>query len=274
MNVELRRRITRWRQAEAERLAANATAALSRQPPFPGRWVSAVALIGGPALLMTGILLRSPFHFFFPDQLAAYTGHPALVTAAYACFACGIILLCPAIMTLAQRIAATRPLWGLWGGCLVIAGLFTRAFQYGTDHLAFHLTDSLGLPSMISGIDDYYLAWRDTRWHPFRTLSGPAFLGWIVLAIGAYRSGALGLGRAVALGLMSALALGTLKGTQIPQSVIAAGGLCVALVPLGISLLRSGPPPSRRALIWLAVLLGWLALGAAFGPVVAPFTRG
>ncbi|WP_170223395.1 hypothetical protein [Nonomuraea turkmeniaca] len=231
--------------------------------------MSAVALIGGPALLMTGILLRSPFSFVFPDQLAAYTRHPTLITAAYACFACGIILLCPAVMTLAQRIAATSPLWGLWGGCLVIAGLFTRIFQFGTDHLAFHLTDSLGLQTMINAIDDYYLAWRDTYWHPFRTLSGPAFIGWVVLAIGAYRSGALGLGRSIALGLMSALALGTLKGTE-PQSIIAAGGLCVAFVPLGISLLRSGPPPSKRAIVWLIVFIVWHVLGQIFGAAYGP----
>ncbi len=49
---------------------------------FLGRWVSAVALIRGPALLMTGILLRAQFHFFFPDQLAAYTRHPTPITAA------------------------------------------------------------------------------------------------------------------------------------------------------------------------------------------------
>ncbi|WP_336205803.1 hypothetical protein [Nonomuraea sp. LPB2021202275-12-8] len=236
--------------------------------------MNGVALICGPALLMTGILLRSQFHFFFPDQLAAYTRHPGLITAAYACFACGNILLWPAVTTLAQRIAATSPLWGLWGGCLVIVGLFTRTFQFGTDHLAFHLTDSLGLQSMITGIDAYYLAWRDTSWHPFRTLSGTVFFGWVVLAIGAYRSGALGLGRSIALGLMTLLALGTLKGTQIPQSIIAAGGLCAAFIPLGIALLRSGPPPSRRAMLWLVVLIGWLALGAAFGSTLAPFTRG
>jgi hypothetical protein len=265
MEARLSGRITRWRQTDAERRAANAAANLSRQPPFPGRWVSAISLIGGPVLLMAGILLRSQFHYFFPDQLAAYTRHPALITAAYACFACGIILLFPAVMTLAQRIAATSPLWGLWGGCLVIVGLFTRTFQFGTDHLAFHLTDSLGLQSMINGIDDYYVAWRDTTWHPFRTLSGPAFFGWVVLAIGAYRSGALGLGRSIALGLMSALALGTLKGTE-PQSIIAAGGLCVAFVPLGISLLRSGPLPSKRAMLWLIVLIGGHILGTAYGP--------
>jgi hypothetical protein len=147
----------------------------------------------------------------------------------------------------------------------VIAGLFTRSFQYGTDHLAFHLTDSLGLQPMINGIDAYYLAWRETSWHPFRTLSGTIFFGWAVLAIGAYRSGALGLGRSIALGLMSMLALGTLKGTQIPQSIIAAGGLCVAFVPLGISLLRSGPPPSKRAMLWAIVLIGVPIFGAVFG---------
>ncbi|MEV0387567.1 hypothetical protein [Nonomuraea sp. NPDC050643] len=266
MNVDLRGRITRWRQADAGRLAANATANLDRHHPFPGRWMSAIGLICGPALLMTGLLLRSPFHYFFPDQLATYTRHPTLLTAAYACFACGVILLWPAIMTLAQRIVATSPLWGLWGGCLVIVGLFTRTFQFGTDHLAFHLTDSFGLQAMINGIDDYYLAWRDTRWHPFRTLSGPAFYGWVVLAIAAYRSGALGLGRSVALGLMSMLALGTLKGTQIPQSFIAVGGLCIALVPMGIALLRSGPPPTRRAIMWLVAIIAMLVLGALYGP--------
>ncbi|MFG1694465.1 hypothetical protein [Nonomuraea sp. NPDC049309] len=91
------------------------------------------------------------------------------------------------------------------------------------------------------GARPYYTAWGGTRWHPFRALSGPAFFGWVVLAAGAYRSGVLGLGRSVALGLMSMLALGPLKGTQIPQSFIAVGGLCVAFVPLGVSLLRDGP---------------------------------
>ncbi|MBF8192695.1 hypothetical protein ITP53_44850 [Nonomuraea sp. K274] len=228
--------------------------------------MSAVALVCGPVLLLTGVLLRVRFHFFFPDQLAAYASHPTLITAAYACFACGNIVLCAAVMALAQRIAATEPLWGIWGGCLVIAGLFTRTFQFGTDHLAFHLTDSQGLQAMIDAIDGYYLAWRETVWHPFRTLSGTAFFGWAVLAIGAYRSGALGAGRSVALALMSMLALGTLKGTQIPQSIIATGGLCVAFVPLGISMLRGGPRPSSRALIWLVVIIAGLALGTVYAP--------
>lgn len=84
--------------------------------------------------------------------------------------------------------------------------------------------------------------------------------------VGAYRSRTLSLPRSIALGLMSMLALGTLKGTQVPQSLIAVGGLCVALVPLGVTLLRSGPKPSRRALGWLALIVGLLILLALYGP--------
>ncbi|MFC4061919.1 hypothetical protein ACFOWE_26760 [Planomonospora corallina] len=265
MNIDLHGRVTRWRQAGAERRAANAAADLDRRPAFPGRWVGGVSLIAGPTLIMAGTLLRSPFHYFVPHQLVAYTEHPTLITAAYVCFALGFVLLLPGVVTLAQRITATSPLWGLWGGCLVIVGLFTRTFQFGTDHLAFHLTDTLGLQTMLTGIDGYYDAWRETVWHPFRSMSGPAFFGWVVLAIGAYRSGALGLGRSIALGLMSVLALGTLKGTE-PQSFLAVGGLCLAFIPLGVSLLRSGPPPTRRAMIWIVVLIGVHVLMTGFGP--------
>jgi hypothetical protein len=265
MDVKIPGRITRWRQSDAGRRAANTAANLDRQPPFPGRWVSAVSLIGGPLLIMAGILLRSQFYYFVPYQLVAYTQHPALITAAYTCFAGGFVLLWPAVMTLAQRIAATSPAWGLWGGCLVIIGLFTRTFQFGTDHLAFHLIDSLGPQTMLKGIDDYYGAWGATLWHPFKTMSGPAFFGWVVLAIGAYRSGALGLGRSMALGLMSALGLGTLKGTE-PQSIIAAAGLCAAFVPMGIAQLRNGPPPTRRAMVWVVVLIAAHILITAYGP--------
>ncbi|MFD0469997.1 hypothetical protein ACFQ0B_17925 [Nonomuraea thailandensis] len=113
-----------------------------------------------------------PFYYFVPQQLTAYTRHPALIMAAYTCFAAGFVLLWPAVMTLAQRICATSPLWGLWGGCLVMVGLFTRTFQFGTDYLAFHLTDSFGLQTMLSGIDDYYQARLESSWHPFKAMSG------------------------------------------------------------------------------------------------------
>ncbi|MFC5828094.1 hypothetical protein [Nonomuraea insulae] len=44
------------------------------------------------------------------------------------------------------------------------------------------------------------------------------------------------------------------------------GGLCVALIPLGISLLRGGPPPTRRAMVWIVVLTLVHILMSAYGP--------
>ncbi len=72
--------------------------------------------------------------------------------------------------------------------------------------------------------------------------------GWVVLAIGAYRSGTLGWARALALGLMVMVPFGTLKGTEI--RAIGLVGLAIALIPLGVMILRQGPPLSRRALRW------------------------
>jgi hypothetical protein len=111
---------------------------------FPGRWLGGTALILAPLLMLAGVLLRLPFPFFFPWQLSAYAQHPALLSAAYSCFLAGNMLLWPAVLTVAQRIAATHPAWAQWGGALVIFGLFARTFHAGIDHLAFDLVRQHG----------------------------------------------------------------------------------------------------------------------------------
>jgi hypothetical protein len=50
---------------------------------------------------------------------------------------------------------------------------------------------------------------------------------------------------------MVMLPFGTLKGTEIRS--IALIGLCIALVPFGVKMLREGPPLSRRAIFWIVV---------------------
>lgn len=228
---------------------------------FPGRWVGGIAMILGPLLLLTGALLRVRYHFFFPQQLEAFQANPALITAAYSAFVAGNVLMWPAVAALAHMIGATRPAWAIWGGTLVIMGLFTRTFHGGIDHLAFQLVRVQGLDEATRAVADSY-----TVWHLFRFPALAIVTGWVVLAIGAYRSGTLGLTRSICLALMSALALGTLKGTQVPQSLIAIGGLCIAFVPLGIALLRNGPRPSNRAFGWMAVIVGVLVLLHFFAP--------
>ena len=207
---------------------------------FPGRWVGGVSLILGPVLILTGALLRIQFHFFAPQQLAAFEAQPKLITAAYSCFALGNVILCFGIISLATFITAWNRVWGIWGGTLAILGLFTRTFHAGIDHLAFQLVQVQSREMAWQAVSDSYRAF-----HVFRNLNGAIMAGWMVLAIGAYRSRTLNLFRSIALGLMVMVPFGTLKGTEIRATGII--GLCVALIPLGITM-------SRRAILWIVVI--------------------
>jgi hypothetical protein len=227
---------------------------------FPGRWVGGTSMIVGPLLLLTGVLLRFQFQFFFPQQLAAFHQHPTLITFSYSCFLASNILLSPAILTLAKLIGARNPSWALWGGSLVLFGLFARTFHGGVDHLAFQLVQQHGVDLAARTVANSYGAF-----HVVTGLNGAILLGWVVLAIGAYVSGTLGLLRSVALGLMSALMMGVLKGSSW-ISVVAVLGLCVALVPLGFSVLREPPTPSGATFFrWTVFSIGFAAALFYFG---------
>ena len=118
-----------------------------------------------------------------------------------------------------------------------------------------------GVDAATRTVGGYYGAFEGVA----RTLGAAAMTGWIVLAIGAYKAGVLGPGRAVALSLMAGLMMGVLKGSTW-FSILQIAGLCIALVPFGITVLREGPrpsPPSAVAtlivfvtLIVIAYLLG------------------
>ncbi|MEV0150832.1 MULTISPECIES: hypothetical protein [unclassified Nonomuraea] len=215
---------------------------------FPGRWVEGVTLVLAPVLMLAGVLLRVEYDGFFPAQLAAFDEAPALMSASYGCFAAGAVLLWPGVLALVRRSPGSRVV--LWGGVMVLLGLFARAFHAGVSHLAFQLVEVQGLTSAQRSVAAAYSAF-----HVFQPLNIVVFAGWAVLAIGLWRAGTLGLVRSVALGLMTALPIGVLKGTG-PMSILATVGLCVALVPYGIQVLRAGPAPR-----WWAFPLA-LALGA------------
>lgn len=208
---------------------------------FPGRWLTGTSLLLGPVLPLAGVVLRARFHFFFPDQLAAYERHPALMTASYSCFAAGTVALWPAVSALAARIGTACPTLAGLGGGLTLLGLFARTFHAGVDHLAFQLVGNLGSRSATTAVGDSYQAF-----HIFQYASFAIMLGWVVLAVGAWRSGVLGPVRSLALALMALLPLGVLKGTT-PLSIVATAGLCIALAPLGLAILSNGPaPPAGR----------------------------
>jgi hypothetical protein len=208
---------------------------------FPGRWIGGCSLVLGPILLLVGTLLRIQFDFFFPAQLAAVETHPGSIAAAYGVFLAGIVCLWPAILTLTRAIGQTNPGWALWGGTLAMLGLFKRAFDYGASHFALQLVDIQGVDAATRSVGKYYGAFEGVA----RTLGFAALFGWIVLAVGTYKSGVFGIWRSVALSLMAGLMLGVVKGSTW-FSVLQIAGLCVALVPLGITVMRDGPRPNPR----------------------------
>lgn len=216
---------------------------------FPGRWVGGGSLIIGPMLILIGILLRSPFYYFFDAQLKAYTEHPMIIIGSYSCFVLGNILLWPAIITLARSIGMEYPNLAIWGGCLVILGLFARTFHGGIDHLAFQLVDTKGVEMTTKVVEESYGAF-----HIVRYLNGAIVAGWVVLAIGAYRSKILGRFQSISLSIMAILPLGTLKGTRI-ESIIGTILLCISLIPLGFKIISDGPRPSRRSIIWTVIFI-------------------
>lgn len=222
---------------------------------FPGRWVGGVSLILAPILLLSGVLLRVSYKFFYTYQLTAFNERPALMTASYSLFVLGNVFLWPAVIALANLIGARKPGWAVWGGTLTVLGLFGRTFHAGVDHLAFQLVRHQGLEQATRQVGASYGAF-----HVFHSFNVAILFGWIVLAIGAYLSRTLGLIGSIALALMNLLMMGVLKGTGI-TSVIATSGLCIALLPLGVKVLCNGPRPAPRAIV------GWSLLIAALGYV-------
>jgi len=236
-------------------MTPHSTSPVSLEYSFPGRWVGGTALVLGPSLWLVGLVLRLPFHFFFPQQLQAYHEAPGRLTAAYACVLFGGIVTSLGVIALAAEIGRSRPLWATWGGVLVLLGLFTRAFHAGVDHLAFQLVPQFGPSEAAAIISRSYGAFQPV------SVFVPALMGgWIVLAIGAYRSNLLPLWRAIGLGLTGGLMGGVLKGTTA-WSMLWVGGLAVGCVPLGLQMLVADPRPSARSAAgWLAVVCVVLVL--------------
>jgi hypothetical protein len=225
---------------------------------FPGRRLGGATLIAGPLTMCAGYLLRylstvtaltpqqqawaesRPFAAY--GQLLAYTAEPGLLTLSYAVFALGALLLFPAFVALAQRVGGGL---AFWGGTLLVAGLFARLYFAAADQTAFQLTEVIGLDQATSAImkeyvDISYGPWRIPVW-----ASVGQYAGSLLLAVAAWRAGLFGTARAAMLLLAGGTWMGVLKGASIPDVLVTAL-LCVALVPLGVRMLRDrGPAPGR-----------------------------
>ncbi|MEV0612527.1 hypothetical protein AB0I81_04315 [Nonomuraea sp. NPDC050404] len=232
---------------------------------FPGRWLGGLTLVLGPVVMFAGYLLRylSTITVLTPEQQAwaetrpfaaygqfvAYTSDPELLTLSYGVFALGALLLFPAFIAAAQLIGGRL---AYWGAALLVTGLFARLYFAGVDQTAFQITEVIGLEQatkavMTEYVDISYGPWRVPVW-----ASVGQFPGSVLLAVAAWRSGLFGTARAAMVLIAGGTWMGVLKSALLPHVLITAL-LCVALVPLGLRVLRDRPPVLTgrpKALSW------------------------
>ncbi|GAA4030539.1 hypothetical protein GCM10022247_64530 [Allokutzneria multivorans] len=229
---------------------------------IPGRVLGGLALVLGPVVWLVALVVRHVAReivvftpqeqawfdrqtFDAPEQLAAYEQHPWLVTAGFALYAVGAVLMVPAVLTLGRVVAARSARLAFWGTVLVISSLFAKGYFAGINQTAFQLVDKLGLEQATTFVLDSYVdlsygMWRVPVWVTFLGLVGMA-----LLAVGAYRVGALGLVRCGLL-VIPGIAHGILKESALLDVAIAVIP-CLVLVPLGISVLRERVPELATA---------------------------
>ncbi|MFJ2745538.1 hypothetical protein ACIO3O_38420 [Streptomyces sp. NPDC087440] len=248
-------------QAVAQEKTQEGEVRLPRTASFPGRSIGGAALVLAPVVWCVGLLLRylalrtagfSPEQLAwfesrpFPayGQLAAFHAQPGLATAGYGCLAAGAVLLCIAFVAFAGMVAVRAPRLARVGGTLVVIGLFCRLYWAGVDHTAFRLIGQLGLDRATEVVMADH---ADISYGPLRvpiTAAFALYVGWAVLAVGAFRSGTFGTGRLVLFLLAGSLWTGALKESGLLDVVLSVG-LCAVFVPLGIRVLRDTVPEPR-----------------------------
>ncbi|NYI93484.1 hypothetical protein HNR02_006859 [Amycolatopsis endophytica] len=140
-----------------------------------------------------------------------------------------------------------------------MTGLFERTFHAGFDQAALALARHRGAGFATAFVGEAY-----GDLHLFSYLSFAILIGWPVLAFGAWRSRVLHPVQALGLAAASAMPLGVLKGTTV-RSVVAAAGLCVALVPAGVRLVREAPRRDLRFVLAGVPVVGLLAYVSTLG---------
>lgn len=215
------------------------------QNSFPGPRLAGVAFLAAPVLLAVGAALLMQFEGGeFEDIQQRIIAEPARAAIGLNVFIAGWMLLMVCVFALARLIAQRRPVLAAFGGFLAIMGLvvslsfsgiatFEQGIAQYSDRTAAAEVNALVAPAPIL----------------FAFLPGIP-LGWILLAVGAWRAGVLGPARAAMVAGPALVPIGAVGGFPIVLP-IAFATLAIALVPLGVDLLRAkaaAPAKSRSVL--------------------------
>ncbi len=200
---------------------------------FPGDRLAGICMVTAPLLLTTGAaLFIGIYEGGARNQLAAFEANNTRALAAVNIALAGVILTAFAVAGVAALVTRQRPGLGRAGGALTIVGLFGPAFFLGIDNVGIHLarlTDRNGAVAVFE---------QASATPNIANVAGPALVvGFVLLAVGAAKTGVLPLARSWALGATALAPIGLISGFVV-ISVVAWLALAVALVPLGVGLLR------------------------------------
>jgi len=203
---------------------------------FPGAWVSGVCLIVTPVLAVVGSALAiGAYSESGPKLAAGLADHHTRMVLALNLNLAGVMLAFFAVAFLAQAIAASHPRLGRAGGVLAMLGLLGPAFFLGIFWGAAHIVDTPAHERVAALL----IAGSNKVTTTIDNISGVCLLaGFIVLGIGAAKSGLLARGRAAALAATGLIPFGFISGYMM-IACLAFCGLAVAGVPMGVQVLRA-----------------------------------
>ena len=207
---------------------------------FPGPWVEGVCMILAPILGVLGLALSfGVYKFHGADMMTAMADNHFRSGLAINLSVASMILLLIAVVALAQRITAVKPGWGRWGGVVTIVGLMGPIFFEGIFFGSYKIT---AYPAAGAYLIDH----ANVIPSSIVNVSAPCIVaGWILLGIGAYKAGILGKPRAICLGLGCLLAP-SLAAAVVPLGIAAAVLIGIALVPMGLEIVRSAQNPGGQ----------------------------
>lgn len=202
---------------------------------FPGPWVSGACLVATPVIAVASTALAiGGYSESGPKLAAGLAEHHATMVLALNLNLAGVMLAFFVVAFLAQAISDSHPSLGRAGGVLAMLGLLGPAFFLGIFWGAAHIVDTPAHRAVAALLIDG----ANTVPTTVDNISGPCLLaGFVVLAIGAARSGLLGRGRAAALAATGLIPFGFISG-YMAISCLAFVGLAIAVVPLGMGVLR------------------------------------
>lgn len=213
---------------------------------FPGPRVAGFAMILGPVLLLAGAILLIPFEAAtLAERQDAYRTETTRAMLGLEFFVAGWFLSLINVTALAGLVSRRSPRLGRIAGTWALLGVTVSLFFGGiaTYEIAQSRITDLEVVTMLE-------AGAEPPLVILLGASGIVF-GWILLAVGTFRTGILPAPRALAFGLTGLLPLTVLGGYPITMPIPFVG-MCIGLVPLGWSLLRkatseeSSVPPAKH----------------------------